>query len=97
MVYFDGHTDTVNALRQQWKQQLGAGIDAYDGMQRPSEVNIDALRKELGYVPPCEDWAKYVVFGRGAADQLCGVIDQIIATKILLELKAEGTFFINTL
>lgn len=93
VIYFDGHTDTVNALRSKWHEQLGAGIDAYNGVQDPAQVNDEALKKELGYVPPRSDWEKYVVFGRGSADQLCGVVDQIIATKILLELKSEGFFF----
>jgi hypothetical protein len=94
VIYFDGHTDTVNALRPKWQQQLGGGIDAYTGVSDPAHVEAEALKKELGYVPPRSDWKEYVVFGRGAADQLCGVIDQIIATKILLELKSEGANFL---
>ena len=51
-VYFDGHTDTVNALRDQWTSRVGEGLDAYDGMKDPAKVNEASLRKELGYVPP---------------------------------------------
>ena len=31
VIYFDGHTDTVNALRPAWKEKTG-GVDAYDGL-----------------------------------------------------------------
>jgi putative selenium metabolism hydrolase len=47
------------------------------------------VRAELGHVPPDDEW-QHLVFGRGSADQLAGVISQIVATKILLELRHEG-------
>ena len=31
IIYFDGHTDTVRALRDQWQQKTDGTIDAYDG------------------------------------------------------------------
>jgi acetylornithine deacetylase/succinyl-diaminopimelate desuccinylase-like protein len=31
IIYLDGHTDTVKALRDQWTAKIGGGIDAYDG------------------------------------------------------------------
>nr|NIR38007.1 M20 family metallo-hydrolase [Actinomycetota bacterium]NIS32559.1 M20 family metallo-hydrolase [Actinomycetota bacterium]NIT96319.1 M20 family metallo-hydrolase [Actinomycetota bacterium]NIU20037.1 M20 family metallo-hydrolase [Actinomycetota bacterium]NIU67577.1 M20 family metallo-hydrolase [Actinomycetota bacterium] len=37
IVYFDGHTDTVKALRPAWREKLG-GIDAYDGVVDPAAV-----------------------------------------------------------
>lgn len=89
VVYFDGHTDTVQALRDQWRDKVGAGMDAYDGLTNPDEVDREFLRRELGYIPPDDEWDQ-VIFGRGSADQLGGVICQMIATKIMLELKAEG-------
>ena len=88
VVYFDGHTDTVNALRSTWREKLG-GIDAYDGLIDPDEIDRDFLRSELGHLPPDEEW-EHLIFGRGAADQLSGVVSQVIATKIALELAPEG-------
>ena len=88
VVYFDGHTDTVQALRSTWQEKLG-GIDAYDGLTDIGAVDRDYLRQELGYLPPDDEWDN-LIFGRGSADQLAGVVSQIIATKIALELAAEG-------
>src|ERR1035438_6299574 len=51
--------------------------------------NKDFLKKELGFLPPDEEW-KHLIFGRGSADQLGGVVSAAIATKILLELEGEG-------
>ena len=88
VVYFDGHTDTVQALRSAWRDKLG-GIDAYDGLLDLATVDRGFLRRELGHLPPDDEW-EHLVFGRGAADQLAGVISQIMATKIALELAPEG-------
>jgi acetylornithine deacetylase/succinyl-diaminopimelate desuccinylase-like protein len=88
VIYLDGHTDTVRALRPQWRETL-VGIDAYDGLVDPVRVNRAALAASLGYLPPEDEWG-HLVFGRGAADQLAGVVSQIVATRILLELAPEG-------
>lgn len=88
VVYFDGHTDTVKALRSVWQDKLG-GIDAYDGLTDLDAVDRDFLRSELGHLPPDEEW-DHLIFGRGAADQLSGVVSQVLATKIALELAPEG-------
>jgi acetylornithine deacetylase/succinyl-diaminopimelate desuccinylase-like protein len=88
VIYFDGHTDTVRALRPSWQEKTG-GIDSYDGMVEPAKVDRAFLRQELGHLPPDEEW-EHLLFGRGAADQLGGVVAQILATKILVELTAEG-------
>ena len=88
VVYFDGHTDTVQALRSAWRDKLG-GIDAYDGLVDLDAVDRDFLRSELGHLPPDDEW-EHLIFGRGAADQLSGVVSQIVATKIALELAPEG-------
>jgi len=88
VVYFDGHTDTVNALRPAWREKTG-GVDAYDGLFDPARIRRDFLKGELGYLPPESEWDN-LVFGRGAADQLSGVVTQVIATKILLELAPLG-------
>jgi len=79
----------VNALRDQWSSRVGEGLDAYDGLKDISKANYDNLKKELGYIPPKDEW-EHVLFGRGSADQLAGVVSQIIATKILIELKTLG-------
>ena len=88
VIYWDGHADTVRALRSQWREKLG-GIDAYDGLLAGEPVEREVLRDELGYVPPDDEWAN-LVFGRGSADQLAGVVAQIVASRILLELAPEG-------
>ena len=88
VIYIDGHTDTVKALRPQWREKVG-GVDCYDGLVDPGKVNREFLRKELGWVPPESEW-QHLIFGRGSADQLGGVVSAIIATKILLELAPEG-------
>ncbi|MCE9620860.1 MAG: M20/M25/M40 family metallo-hydrolase [Actinomycetia bacterium] len=89
IIYFDGHSDTVQALREQWRDKLGGAIDAYAGLVDETALDPAALRAQLGYVPPQSEW-EHLVFGRGAADQLAGVVSQIIATKIMLELVDEG-------
>ncbi|OIP35348.1 MAG: hypothetical protein AUK47_16820 [Deltaproteobacteria bacterium CG2_30_63_29] len=89
VVYMDGHTDTVQALRESWLAKIGGGIDAYDGLIEPSKVDAEFLESQLGYIPPRDEW-EYLVFGRGSADQLGGVVCQIVATKILRELRGEG-------
>ncbi len=88
VVYFDGHTDTVKALRQAWRSRLG-GLDAYDGVIDSPAIDRAALRAELGHLPPDDEW-DHLIFGRGAADQLAGVVAQIIATRIALELAPDG-------
>ncbi|KAJ3423756.1 peptidase m20 domain-containing protein [Anaeramoeba flamelloides] len=90
VIYFDGHTDTVNPLREEWTKKLGTGVDCFNGLTNKNDVSIEALISELGSVPPKSDWEKHILFGRGSTDQLGGVISQIIATKIMLELKDEG-------
>lgn len=90
VIYFDGHSDTVQALRDQWRDKLGGAVDPYDGIVDPARLDRDAIRANLGYVPADDQW-QHLLFGRGAADQLAGVVSQIIATKILLELVEEGS------
>jgi len=87
VIYIDGHTDTVKPLRAQWL--ANSGVDCFDGIVDPSKVNKAFLNKELGYLPPEGEW-NHLIFGRGSADQLGGVISAAIATKIMLELEAEG-------
>ncbi len=89
VIYWDGHCDTVRALREQWIERLGGGIDAYDGVTDPARVDHAALRRELGWVPPDAEWS-HLLFGRGSADQLGGVVAQIVASRILLQLASEG-------
>lgn len=88
VIYLDGHSDTVKALRSTWRAKLG-GIDAYDGLVDASAVDRDFLRRELGHLPPDDEWA-HLIFGRGAADQLGGVVAEVVATKIALELADAG-------
>ena len=88
VVYFDGHTDTVKALRSAWIEKL-VGIDAYDGVIDLDVVDRAFLRTELGHLPPDGEWDQ-LIFGRGSADQLSGVVAEVLATKIALELAPEG-------
>ena len=88
VVWFDGHTDTVAALRDQWREHL-VGVDAYHGLVDADRIDGAALRAELGHLPPEDEW-HHLVFGRGAADQLSGVVSQILATRIARELAPEG-------
>jgi putative selenium metabolism hydrolase len=89
VIYLDGHSDTVRALRPQWLEKIGGGVDAYQGLVDPGKVNKAFLKKELGWLPPDSEW-EHLLFGRGSADQLGGVIAEAVATKILLELAPEG-------
>lgn len=89
VIYLDGHCDTVKALRPQWIEKTGGSIDAYDGLRDLARVDRAVLRGLLGYLPPDEEWG-HLLFGRGSADQLAGVVSQIVATRILLELAPEG-------
>ena len=89
VIYFDGHSDTVNALRSSWLPKTG-GADAYEGLVAGDRLDHGFLESELGYVPPREERSEYLLFGRGSADQLGGVVAQIVATKIMLELASEG-------
>ncbi len=89
VILFDGHTDTVNALRSRWHEAIGGGIDPYNGWVDGSKVDRNFLENELGYLPPQDEW-NFLVWGRGSADQLAGVVSEIVATKIMLECKAEG-------
>ena len=88
VVYWDGHTDTVQALRSRWHEATG-GLDPYDGLVDESKLSRDFLKEELGYLPPEDEW-DHLVWGRGAADQLSGVVSQVVAAKILLETRDEG-------
>ena len=90
VIYLDGHTDTVKALRGQWLDKIGGGIDAYDGLTDGGKVDHAFLRRELGHLPPDGEFDN-LLFGRGAADQLGGVIAEIVATKILLETVELGS------
>ena len=88
IIYIDGHTDTVKPLRAQWREKV-VGVDCFDGIVDPAKVNKDFLKKELGYLPDESEW-HHLIFGRGSADQLGGVVSAVIATKILLELEGMG-------
>jgi putative selenium metabolism hydrolase len=79
----------VKALRGQWLEKLGGGIDAYEGLVDPARVDREFLKRELGHLPPEEEWGT-LLFGRGSADQLSGVVAQVVATRILLELAPLG-------
>jgi len=76
-------------LRPQWHEKFAGALDPYDGLVDPALLDHAALRAELGYLPPDDEW-HHLVFGRGAADQLAGVVAEIVTTKILLELRDEG-------
>lgn len=89
VIYFDGHTDTVQALRERWQEAIGGGIDAYLGLTDPERVDRDFLQRELGYLPPEDEW-QYLLWGRGSADQLGGVVCQILATRLMRQFRDQG-------
>ena len=90
IIYLDGHSDTVKALRGQWTDKIGGGVDAYNGLTDLDKVNRDFLRRELGHMPPADEFDN-LLFGRGAADQLGGVVAEVVATKILRETVELGS------
>eukprot|EP00163_Fabomonas_tropica_P027678 TRINITY_DN53_c0_g1_i1.p1 TRINITY_DN53_c0_g1~~TRINITY_DN53_c0_g1_i1.p1 ORF type:complete len:382 (-),score=101.43 TRINITY_DN53_c0_g1_i1:52-1197(-) len=49
------------------------------------------LKQAAGHVPEREAWEDFIVFGRGGTDQLSGVVNQIVATKVMLETKSLGS------
>lgn len=89
VIWLDGHSDTVRALRDGWRTKTGGGLDPYLGMVDSGKVDREFLRRELGWLPPDGEWG-HLLWGRGSADQLAGVVSQIIATRILLELRPLG-------
>jgi putative selenium metabolism hydrolase len=89
VVFYDGHTDTVKPLRQRWHEATG-GLDPYLGLVDTSKLDRDFLRQELGYLPDEGEW-NHLVWGRGAADQLSGVVSQVVAAKILRETRDLGS------
>lgn len=89
VIYLDGHSDTVKALREAWHLKSDGGLDPYAGLVDAAKVDRGFLRRELGWLPPEDEWG-HLVFGRGSADQLAGVVSQIIATRIMLELAPLG-------
>jgi putative selenium metabolism hydrolase len=90
VIYLDGHSDTVRALRDQWKQKIGGGIDSYDGLVDSAKVDRAFLQRELGWLPPENEWS-HLLFGRGSADQLSGVVCQVVASKVLMETISDGS------
>ncbi|MFI5370643.1 MAG: peptidase dimerization domain-containing protein [Candidatus Eisenbacteria bacterium] len=88
VLYLDGHCDTVRALSGAWHERTG-GLDPWNGLVDATTLDREFLRRELGYLPPDDEW-NHLVFGRGSADQLGGVVSQIMASRILLELAGEG-------
>ncbi len=88
VIVLDGHCDTVKPLRAQWHQNTG-GLDPWLGLVDAAKLKRDWLRQELGWLPPDDEW-DHLVFGRGSADQLGGVVSQIFASRILNELRGEG-------
>jgi putative selenium metabolism hydrolase len=89
VIYWDGHCDTVRALRERWHERIGGGVDPYLGWTDGARADRAFLRGELGYLPPDDQW-RHLVFGRGSADQLGGVVAQVVASRILRELMRDG-------
>lgn len=84
VVYFDGHSDTVDPLPEQWRARCG--IDPWEGPGANFEgAKVEFLQKELEFIPARSEWS-HLLFGRGAADQLAGVVTQVFATRALLRM-----------
>jgi len=69
VIYLDGHADTVNALRPQWREKTSGGIDSYDGLVDLARVDRSVLRGCSA--PPDGEWER-LLFGRGSADHRRG-------------------------
>ncbi len=89
VIWVDGHADTVAALRPAWLEKTGGGLDPYLGLVDAGRVDEAFLRRELGWLPPRGEW-EHLLFGRGSADQLGGLVAQAVASRILLALSGEG-------
>ena len=68
VLYWDGHCDTVRALRDVWHAKTG-GLDPYLGLRDPGKLDREFLRRELGWLPPDDEW-NHLLFGRGSAGNL---------------------------
>ncbi len=88
VIWLDGHCDTVRPLPDVWHAKTG-GLDPWNGLADASKLDRGFLRRELGWLPPDAEW-EHLLFGRGTADQLGGVISMIVASRLLLELAPEG-------
>jgi putative selenium metabolism hydrolase len=77
-------------MREEWHDKLGSGIDPFKGLTDPEAVDEVRIKAELGYIPDKSLWGN-LVFGRGACDQLAGIVSQVYATKILLETRELGS------
>ena len=90
VIYLDGHADTVQALRAAVARE---DERRHRRLRRPRRPRA---RRPRGAARPSSATCRPTtsgstsLFGRGSADQLAGVVSQIVATKILLELAAEG-------
>jgi acetylornithine deacetylase/succinyl-diaminopimelate desuccinylase-like protein len=89
VIWLDGHGDTVAALRQRWHEALAGAVDPYLGLLDAKQLDRERLRRELGYLPPDGGWDQ-LIWGRGAADQLGGVVCQVLASKVLRSLRPLG-------
>eukprot|EP00769_Ergobibamus_cyprinoides_P001034 gnl/Ergobibamus_cyprinoides/2035.p2 GENE.gnl/Ergobibamus_cyprinoides/2035~~gnl/Ergobibamus_cyprinoides/2035.p2 ORF type:complete len:516 (+),score=264.44 gnl/Ergobibamus_cyprinoides/2035:162-1550(+) len=89
VIMFDGHTDTVAPLNEDWLRISDGGCSAFDGLLDGSKMKEEILAANLGWFPQPDEFSD-CIWGRGSADQLAGVISQMIATKIMIELKDEG-------
>ena len=67
---------------RRWREKLAAASTPTTASSTADASTATFLREELGYLPPDDEW-DHLVFGRGAADQLGGVVAQVVATKIL--------------
>jgi acetylornithine deacetylase/succinyl-diaminopimelate desuccinylase-like protein len=90
VIYLDSHLDTYPACRSEWIQQLGGGIEPFQGLLNPTTVNDDHLTSELKFIPPKNQWDN-LIFGRGSVSSLQGIVTQLFATKILLETRESGS------
>jgi putative selenium metabolism hydrolase len=89
VILLDGHCDTVKPLRAEWLRKTG-GLDPWLGLVEPGRLDRAYLRRELGWLPPDDEW-QHLLFGRGSADQLGGVVSMIFASRLLLELADLGS------
>ena len=70
-------------------RRSAAGSTPTGGWSTAARVDCDFVNRELGHLPPEEEW-EHLLWGRGGADQLGGVVCQIVATRVMRRLRDRG-------
>ena len=83
VIYLDGHSDTVGALRGQWLEKIGGGIDCYDGLIDKTKVTHASLSP---LIQGCGSSSLYVLKFRPQgkmSEQSSALLFEMIAKKTI--------------